>query len=258
MKKIMYFCFSIFVLMIMTGCAAQAFEKEINVVFMYENELISYDTVTQFKNIKSPELSDAYIPDGYKFFGWTALDPNKIKATDEDFATKYVGAGKIVHYSDVNEYVENTTVIMQALMIDKTEIPVPYHYVVIAWYDKVATSGLDSNKIEVFQTKLFEYLRKEGVTEDDINSIVIRGYTGNVGTSCGQIMNDEDVDLMFGWSSASNVTSTGGMPEAMLKETITDYKVGEKNRTIHRISEKETAKFVLAWMQTEECRSLFA
>ena len=91
-----------------------------------------------------------------------------------------------------------------------------------------------------------------------LNSIVIRGYTGNVGTTCGQIMEDDDVDLMFGWSSIDNVTSTGGMDPKSLLETITEYKVGEKNRTIHRLSDKETAITVLDWMKSDACRNLFA
>ena len=257
-KRFFMVLVAVFMLATNTSCFAKAFEEEINVVFMYEDEYISHDTVTQFKNIKSPELSDAYIPDGYKFFGWTPYNPDTVKATDENFKDKYIGAGKMVHWADVEEHKENSTVILKALMIDKNEIPKVYHYVVIAWYDKVATSGLDQAKMDVFQDALFTHLRSINVTEEDLNSIVIRGYTGNVGTTCGQIMEDDDVDLMFGWSSIDNVTSTGGMDPKSLLETITEYKVGEKNRTIHRLSDKETAITVLDWMKSDACRNLFA
>lgn len=257
-KKVFYLTISILMVLTMSSCIAKSFEKELNIVFMYEGEYVSSGTITQFKNIKTPELSEAYIPDGYKFFGWTPLDPNTVKATDPDFDNKYIGDGKMLHWSDVNEYASNSTVICHALMIDKDEIPVPYHYVVIAWYDKVATSGLDSNLMSTFQNSLFAYLRSQGVTEEDINTIVIRGYTGNVGTSCGQIMDDEDVDIMFGWSSISNVTSTGGMSEEMLLEAETSFSVGAKTRSVYRLSEKDTAKLVFNWMKTEECRNIFA
>ena len=256
-KKIFITLISIFILATNTSCVAKAFEDEINVVFMYEGEYVAHDTVTQFKNIKCPELDEAYIPDGYKFFGWTPLDPNTVKATDENFKDKYIGAGKMVHWSDVEEHKENSTVILRALMIDKEEIPKVYHYVVIAWYDKVATSGLDQAKMDIFQEALFTHLRSINVSEEDLNSIVIRPYTGNVGTTCGQIMEDDDVDLMFGWSSIDNVTSTGGMDPNDLLETITEYKVGEKNRTIHRLTDKETAITVLDWMKSDPCRNLF-
>lgn len=247
-----------FMLATNTSCFAKAFEEEINVVFMYEDEYISHDTVTQFKNIKCPELSEAYIPDGYKFFGWTPYNPDTVKATDENFDQKYISAGGMVHWSDVEEHKENSTVILKALMIDKDEIPRVYHYVVIAWYNKPQTSGLNDDNMAKFETSLKTHLKNNGVSDEDINTIVIRGYTGNVGTSCGQIIKDDDVDIMFGWSSVSNVTSNG-MKESMLLDKVLDFKVGaDHTRSIFRLTEKETAISVFDWMKSEDCRSLFA
>ena len=258
LRKILLLMSFLFVIMTNASCAAKVFEKEINVVFMYEDEFISSDTVTQFKNIKSPELSDAYIPDGYKFFGWTPYDPDSVKATDENFKEKYIGAGKMVHWADVANYVKGETVILRSLMIDKNEIPKEYHYVVIAWYNKVATSGLDENIMSKFEESLFTYLRSINVSEEDLATIVIRGYTGNVGPTCGQIMEDDDVDIMLGWGSADNVTTTGGMDPAMLLETVTGYAVGAKNRTLHRLTENERVLTVMEWLKSDECRAIFA
>lgn len=258
LRKILLLMSFLFVIMTNASCAAKVFEKEINVVFMYEDEFISSDTVTQFKNIKSPELSDAYIPDGYKFFGWTPYDPDSVKATDENFKEKYIGAGKMVHWADVANYVKGETVILRSLMIDKNEIPKEYHYVVIAWYNKVATSGLDENIMSKFEESLFTYLRSINVSEEDLATIVIRGYTGNVGPTCGQIMEDDDVDIMLGWGSADNVTTTGGMDPAMLLETVTGFAVGAKNRTLHRLTENERVLTVMEWLKSDECRAIFA
>ena len=258
LRKILLLMSFLFVIMTNASCAAKVFEKEINVVFMYEVEFISSDTVTQFKNIKSPELSDAYIPDGYKFFGWTPYDPDSVKATDENFKEKYIGAGKMVHWADVANYVKGETVILRSLMIDKNEIPKEYHYVVIAWYNKVATSGLDENIMSKFEESLFTYLRSINVSEEDLATIVIRGYTGNVGPTCGQIMEDDDVDIMLGWGSADNVTTTGGMDPAMLLETVTGFAVGAKNRTLHRLTENERVLTVMEWLKSDECRAIFA
>ena len=258
LRKILLLMSFLFVIMTNASCAAKVFEKEINVVFMYEDEFISSDTVTQFKNIKSPELSDAYIPDGYKFFGWTPYDPDSVKATDENFKEKYIGAGKMVHWADVANYVKGETVILRSLMIDKNEIPKEYHYVVIAWYNKVATSGLDENIMSKFEESLFTYLRSINVSEEDLATIVIRGYTGNVGPTCGQIMEDDDVDIMLGWGSADNVTTTGGMDPAMLLETVTGFAVGAKNRTLHRLTENERVLTVMDWLKSDECRAIFA
>ena len=111
-KKFLYCLLALFVVAITTSCAAKAFEVELNVVFMVEDEIIGYDTVTQFKNIKSPELSEAYIPDGYKLFGWTALNPDSIRGDDPKIDEKYIGNGAMVHYDDVDEFANNTTVIL--------------------------------------------------------------------------------------------------------------------------------------------------
>ena len=95
-KKILFCLLALFIVNTATSCAAKMFEEELNVVFMYEDEIIAVDTVTQFKNIKSPELGEAYIPDGYKLFGWTALNPDSIRGDDPNISSKYIGNGKII------------------------------------------------------------------------------------------------------------------------------------------------------------------
>jgi hypothetical protein len=72
-------------------------------------------------------------------------------------------------------------------------------------------------------------------------------------------MKDDDVDIMFGWSSVSNVTSTGGMKESMLLDQVTDCVVdAEHTRSIYRLTEKETAITVFDWLKSAACRGLFA
>lgn len=256
-RKLLLVLSFIFITLTNSACAAKMFETEINVVFMYEDELISTGSVHQFENLKTPELGKAYIPDGYEFFGWTPYDPNTVFATDEDFNEKYIGDGKMVHYSDVVDHVVGDTVVLKALLIDETTIPEVYHYAVIAWYNKPATSGVDEDMMKELEEKLFAYLRSINVSEEDLATIVIRGYTGNVGPTCGKIMDDRDVDIMLGWGSKSNVTSTGGMPEEMILETITEYKVGEKNRTLHLLTQDPGVLVVYEWLQSEECRAIF-
>lgn len=240
---------------------ADIYEEELSVVYVCDGEIIETSSVTQYKNIKTPTLSDAYVPDGYRFYGWTVYNPNSINPASSDFKTTFIGGGKMLHYYDVKGHEkDDKTVILSAVVIDKSLVPVEYHYVVIAWYDKPATSGIVAEQMQTLNTKLTAYLKAEGVSDQDISTIVIRGYTGNVGPSCGQIMADEDVDIMLGWGSKSNVTSTGGMPEGMIKESVSygiTYQGAVKNRTIHRLSESETVLKVWAWLQSEDCTSIF-
>ena len=245
----------------LSSCAiAKGMEERLNVVFMNEGKIVGAGSVTQFENVLTPVIDEAYVPDGYKFFGWTTLSPEEIDPASPDFKTTFIGGGKMLHYMDVKGSETNRTVVMNALIIDKALIPTQYHYVVIAWYDKVATSGISQAQMDTLGEKLKTYLRSEGVSEEDISTIVIRGYTGNVGTSCGQIMADEDVDIMLGWGPADNVINTGGMKPEMLLETVdfpVKYNGATKTRTIYRLTDSESVVKVMAWLQSEDCSPIF-
>ena len=127
----------------------------------------------------------------------------------------------------------------------------------VGWYAKEANSGLNEVLIGKFEDALFGYLTSIDVSQTDLDSIVIRSYNGNVGPTCGQILEDDDVDIMLGWGSKDNIMGTGGMPASMIYETVSEYIIGTHKRYLHRISEKETALVVFEWMQSEACRNLF-
>ena len=245
----------------MSGCAPKAFEREINVVFMNEGKIVSFDTITQFKNVKSPSIDSTYVPSGYRFLGWTTYDENELDfSSATNFKSQYIGEGRMVHYSDVIDFVEGSTVVYNALILEKDLIPKDYHYVVMAWYNKPATSGLSVEKINTYSIMLNDYLKKSGVSDDDLNSIVIRPYTGNVGPSTGQIIYDDDVDIMFGWSGVDNITTTGSIPLESILESVSfevNYNGTIKNRYIHRLTKSEGAMKLMEHLQTEEVKNFF-
>ncbi|MBR1891605.1 MAG: hypothetical protein IJ811_03820 [Clostridia bacterium] len=265
MKKIitslLAFILSISSVFVLTSCAAiKGMEEEFNVVFIHEGKIVASDTVTQFKNTLTPEIDEAYIPDGYKFFGWTAYSMNEIDPASPEFKTTFIGGGKMLHYRDVKGHESNRTVVMNALILDKNAVPKEYHYVVIAWYDKTTTSGMSQSQIDTMQTKLTQYLKSNGVSDGDIATIVVRGYTGNVGQSCGQIMSDDDVDIMLGWGSADNVVETGGMKETSLLESVSisfTYNGATKTRHVHRLTDTPASLLVTQWLTSAECVEIF-
>lgn len=238
-----------------TGCAFKALEKELNVVFINEGKIVDSGTVTQFKNIQAPTISDAYIPTDYRFLGWTCYSQDELDLTSAtNFKTQYIAGGRMTHYMDVVEFATNSTVVCQSLIMHKDDIPKDYHYAVIAWYDKAATSGLSQDKIDEFTTMITTYLAAENVSEEDIASVVLRGYSGNVGPTTGQILYDDDVDIMFGWGSVSNITTTGSIPEASIKESVAfalTYNSEVKNRYIHRLTDNEGAIKLMTYLTSE-------
>lgn len=248
---------------LLSSCAlARSMERELNIVFMHKGNIIGNGSVTQYKNIKSPVLDSAYIPTDYKFLGWTPYALEDIDLTDvQTFKSQYISSGRMVHYMEAKPFADNSTVTYQALLLHKDDIPKEYHYAVVAWYDKEATSGITAAQMEYVENQTRTYLAGQGVSEEDLNTLVFRGYSGNVGQSTGQIIYDNDVDIMFGWGSKSNITTTGTIPSEIIEESNEDFKVdyngATKTRTIHRISPSETGKIVYDYLNSPEILSYF-
>lgn len=264
MKKKKVFLWATAVLMsssLLSGCAAKVFEKELNVVFVNEGEIVNSGTITQFKNMKSPVLSDAYIPTDYRFLGWTCYAYDELDLSDANrFKTQYIYGGRMVHYMDVEKFASNSTIVCQSLIMHKDDIPTEYHYAVLAWYDKASTSGLTSNAMDTYTEMLSSHLTAEGVSDEDVSSVVVRGYSGNVGPTTGQIVYDNDVDIMIGWGSVSNITTTGSIPEEDILETVAfpvNYNGEIKNRYIHRLSDSEGALKLMEYLKSEETANFF-
>ena len=245
----------------LTGCAIDLFEDELNVVFMNEGQIVDNGVITQFKNFRTPELDEAYVPTDYRFLGWTAYDYSELDLQDAThFKTQYIMAGRMVHYMEAKPFAVNRTTVYTALILHKDEIPKDYHYAVVAWYSTENNSGMNSNQIKTLTTKTLDHLRGEGVSEADLKTVVFRGYSGNVGTSCGQIMYDGDVDIMLGWGSVDNVTGTGGMPAASLLQSVqfkVTYNGTVKTRWLHRLTATEAAIDLAAYFQTTEVYNIF-
>ena len=246
---------------LLPGCAFKALEEELNIVFMNEGQMVDSGTITQFKNIKSPTIPDAYVPTDYRFLGWTCYEESQLDLQSAtNFKTQYIVGGRMVHYMDVKQFAVNKTVTCQALIMHKDDIPKDYHYVVLAWYDKAANSGLNQAKMDTYTTMIKNYFAKEGVSEEDINSVVVRGYAGNVGPTTGQILYDDDVDIMLGWGSVDNITTTGSIPPEMIQESVelpVLYDGNVKNRWIHRISENAGGLKVMEYLTSDAAKSYF-
>lgn len=120
---------------------------------------------------------------------------------------------------------------------------------VIAWYAKEGTSGMNQSYIDAFTTKLVEFLGSRGYSSD---IVVLRGYDGKVGETCAAISADGDVDLTIGWSSTSNLTSTGGWVEGKdFLENIGNITIGAKARYAARLTDTDLSKLVYAWILSE-------
>lgn len=226
-------------LAVLSGCSfVKVFEKDVQVVLRNGEEYVGTYTVNIFNNAVVPEPTKA----GYKFAGWSPKEDWTEGTDSEDLLSENTG---LIRYDDVKDYVagENQSVTLYAAYT-----AIPKRDLVIAWYNKETTSGINQATMDEFKTALFEFLTSKGYKPDTM-SIDIRGYEGDVGTSCGAIMKDGDVDIMVGWANSNNLTNTGGMTEGVdFLENIGNIKIGSKERYIARKTDTELCNLVYDWI----------
>ncbi len=221
-------------------------EKSLVVNYVCEGETIQTDTVTTFNNTFTPTLpSTATVPAGYKFFGWTALDTSNIHFADPDFESEYVEGGGLLHYWDVADWAVNGEVNLNPLFINEEEIPHPY--VKVGWYAKTSTSGLTQTMINNWTAELKSFLKKDGATDEQIATVEVKGYDGNVATMGALVNEDGDVDVMIG--VGNNINSTAGVS---IVEKVGSQPMGGKSRYTALLKERPIARKVYEWAQTED------
>lgn len=219
-------------------------EKSCDVTFV-GGEPFTTAHVTTFNNGLTPHIDKAIIPENHKFFGWTALNPETIHYTDRDFKDKYVEPDGIVRYDDIKNQIVNGKVTMKPLFINYDDIP--SYYLVVGWYAKTGTSGLNTTRINNWKSDLFNFLRtSRGATDEQIANVVIRPYDGNVATIGALINADGDVDVFLG--GGANLKSDGGVEYV---ERQKDIIMGGISRYIYRISERSIGKYVYDWSLTD-------
>lgn len=244
MKK--YFIVALLIIVLcmtaLSGCSLiKAFERDVQVLLEVDGEYYDSCTVNIFNNavVTPPEVPSKF--EGKTFIGWTAqqnweeLEAKKVN----------VSANKgLIRYDDVKDYIkgEERSVTLQAAFVEID--------LVIAWYDRDATSGLTENYMAAFENNMYAYLTGKGYTPGDMY-IVLRSYDGAVGASCAKIMSDGDVDIMVGW--AANITSTGGMAQGTdFIENVGGITIGSTaNRYAARITDNELTKLVFDWIKSE-------
>lgn len=239
----------------LSGCSLiKGLERDVQVILMgvqqtesgdlvtnddgsYQYEYVGTYMVNQFNNAIVPEPD--YAPDGMQFAGWSP-----IKDWTEDDGIESVSSSKgLIRYDDVKNFVDGESL---SITLYAAFAPIPQHDLVIAWYDKESTSGINQAWMDQFQTNLYAFLTTEGYTPESMD-IIIRGYSGNVGPSCSEIMDDGDVDIMYGWGG--NIDSTGGMVEGVdYLENVSGIEINGKNRYAARLTNKPLVNLVYNWI----------
>ncbi len=131
--------------------------------------------------------------------------------------------------------------------------------VVIAWYDKEATSGLNKTIINDWLVTLKAYLKNKGYTDEVLEKIMVKGYSGKVLDSCTAIKEDGFVDLMVGWKS--NVSTTGNLEylDCYPNSDEGGLTMGHvEGRWIHLLTSNSLALDIYNWLKQDGITSLEA
>ncbi len=215
-------------------------ENDVNITLNVNgNALDGNYVVNTFNNAIVP-VPEA--PKGDVFLGWTADKDWQNK----DIADVALSQNKgLIRYDDVKDYAVDGKITLYAVFGVQ-----PRHDIAVAWYDKEKTSGLNQGVMDEFLTALKAFLTTQGYTPDSMD-IVVRGYAGNVGPTCGAIMDDGDIDIMVGWAAASNIEGTGGMKRGVdFLQNYGNIKLtgASKARYTAKLSDSEVVNKVYQWI----------
>lgn len=243
-------------LMSLSSCSLlQGFEDEVNVVFEYNNEIIYSDYTTQFRNVLMPTLSEKQIPVDHEFFGWTWKDPDtlSIKDDEEGFYASFFEKEGVIHYADVADKAFNSTVTLYPVFALEADIPVEYHYLAVGWYQKTGTSGLNQERVDAWTNDLMAFLKTQGATDEDLSTVLVKGYDGNVATAGSLITKDKYVDVLIGFGKNMTDKDGGGLTYAL--DAKGDIPMGGKSRYVHLLSDKPIARAVFDWVANDPAGS---
>lgn len=119
---------------------------------------------------------------------------------------------------------------------------------VIGWYAKSGTSGLDQTIIDNFTAGLNEYLAALGYTTENLE-VEIVGFDGKVDEVIAQVEAKGDVDIMVGMKAFDY---DGVM------DVQNDVAMGKKtDRRIHLLDDDALTLAVFDWLKTDDARALF-
>lgn len=243
MKKhlVATFLVAVMCLLTLSACSVVAgLENDVNITLNVNgNALDGNYVVNTFNNAIVP-VPEA--PKGDVFLGWTADKDWQNK----DIADVALSQNKgLIRYDDVKDYAVDGKITLYAVFGVQ-----PRHDIAVAWYDKEKTSGLNQGVMDEFLTALKAFLTTQGYTPDSMD-IVVRGYAGNVGPTCGAIMDDGDIDIMVGWAAASNIEGTGGMKRGVdFLQNYGNIKLtgAGKARYTAKLSDSEVVNKVYQWI----------
>ena len=251
MKKIGLSLLGLCSILAASSCSImRGLEQNLTISVRAKGELYFSATVSSFNNVILPKMDASYVDEGMKFAGYTlASDWNVDKGIEHLYKE-----GALIRYKDIAKYAYNGNVEFFSQFVDKNTDISEKHYLVVGWYNKVKTSGLDENRIEKLKPLLTNFLIANGASQEELKDFIIKGYEGDVGTIGGKINDDGYVDVFIG--AGANLKSTGGVEYVDRYAAEKNYGEATK-RYVYLLKEKPVARLVYDYFHTDEFYSIF-
>lgn len=208
-----------------------------------------YKTIQVEENKTIAEVIEAPKKDGFVFKGWQLED-----GSDFDFSTAITSSISLHAYYELNGEGNPHEGENELNVRDEKKENVNYSFV-IGWYSKTGTSGLDEKLTQHFYSNVINYLKSEGVSEEEIANISFRDLgEGNVSTVDQRLSLDGDFDMTIGLKALKDFVNN-----PVENGTIENVKMGEKtDRRIHLFtSDNPIANKLFEYLKTPEGQMMF-
>ena len=238
-----------------TSCGmVKSFEKGLDIVVMNVTNPTAGEENWNYEEVYRSKVNifnSAILPVntvtifGKQFLGYGLNPFEKGVSKRKDF---YKNKG-LVRYNDVKKYAKNNTVTLKATFVNPEDFP--YQYLVLGWYGKTTTSGLNTDIMDGFEKLLRDHINSL-VPDIDPSDIELREYIGGVGDIGGNINADADVDLFLG--AGANLKTEGGVE--YVTRTFMSI-TGVTDRYLYKLNTRQSTNEIYDWMKTPEVRSYF-
>lgn len=243
-RKLFLFPALLFALTSLSGCNNEEFY---DLKVYNKDELILKSKISIFNNAILPTVDPSSYEDGKIFVGFGVKEFIPHVSRKNDFYQEK----DLVRLVDVRPYAVNHTINLRTIYCNEGELA--NYYLVLGWYAKTNTSGLDENIINGFKPLLTNYLKDTlHANSSQLANVDIRAYDGDVSTIGANINFDGDVNIFIG--AAGNLATTGNV--AYTSRASFPVK-GVTDRLIYLINNSTVAESVYNFMRSKTVRDYF-
>lgn len=186
-----------------------------------------------------PSTSEPSTPDSSESSGAESSEPGSSESSSSAESKPTPGPGVFTPEAELN--------------VDDTKEEGKTYYLVVGWYAKTSTSGLDDTLMKHFVWNMNVYLDSIGASTEDLGNISIRKFEQAKVADMGAAMNEQgDLDIVIG--VGKNITSTGKV-ETM--DRADDVTMGGLARSIARLTDRPIVNTLYEFMKTEQGRTMY-